>query len=264
MIRLSSFRILFFCLFVNKNFKIIKNTFHIISQNFLDFRLFFIIMHFMIEIAFDETRFLNYNGKAYPVVKVPILEPSFAFYKDFALKTILKHSQNSHIILKTDNAGISVLKLAFAFFIASCLHETFLECAVFKVKNQKEVFEAYKPYIGASVGINYALRVAKLSAFYAYKELKCLNYLNFTLKENYAEKSILYTMSAPDTPLINIETHNLFDAIVNIAVLKALSLANIQKNISLKVYVTSADELILPEALINDIIGKLSDILSLS
>lgn len=218
----------------------------------------------MIEVAFDENSETSYNGKTYPVVKVPSLASSFDAYKDFALKTILKYSQTSHIILKADCAEISVLKLAFAFFIASCLHETSLECAVFKVKNQKEIFEAYKPYIGASVGINYALRVAKLSAFYVYKELKCLNYLNFTLKENYAEKSISYTMSAIDTPHISIETHNIFDAIVNVSVLKALSLGSIQKNISLKVYITPVDELILPEALINAIIGKLSDILSLS
>ena len=197
-----------------------------------------------------------------PVVKVPSLASSFDAYKDFALQTILKHSQTSHIILKTDGVEVSVLKLAFAFFIASCLHETFLECAVFKVKNQKEVFEAYKPYIGASVGINYALRVAKLSAFYVYKELKCLNYLNFTLKENYAEKSISYQMG--NSPYIFIETKNLFDAIVNVAVLKALSLGGITKNIDLKVYITNQDEIIDPSLMIDAVLEKLADVLSLT
>jgi len=218
----------------------------------------------MIEVAFDENSETSYNGKTYPVVKVPSLVSSFDAYKDFARKTILKQSQTSRIILKADSAEISVLKLAFAFFIASCLHETSLECAVFKVKNQKEVFEAYKPYIGASVGINYALRVAKLSAFYVYKELKCLNYLNFTLKENYAEKSISYTMSAPDTPLISIETHHIFDAVVNVAVLKALSLGGITKNIDLKVYITNQDEIIDPSLLIDAVLEKLADVLSLT
>ena len=218
----------------------------------------------MIEVAFDENSETSYNGKTYPVVKVPSLVSSFDAYKDFARKTILKQSQTSRIILKADSAEISVLKLAFAFFIASCLHETSLECAVFKVKNQKEVFEAYKPYIGASVGINYALRVAKLSAFYVYKELKCLNYLNFTLKENYAEKSISYTMSAPDTPRISIETHNIFDAVVNVAVLKALSLGGITKNIDLKVYITNQDEIIDPSLLIDAVLEKLADVLSLT
>jgi len=218
----------------------------------------------MIEVAFDENSETSYNGKTYPVVKVPSLASSFNAYKDFARKTILKQSQTSRIILKADSNEISVLKLAFAFFIASCLHETSLECAVFKVKNQKEVFEAYKPYIGASVGINYALRVAKLSAFYVYKELKCLNYLNFTLKENYAEKSISYTMSAPDTPRISIETHNIFDAVVNVAVLKALSLGGITKNIDLKVYITNQDEIIDPSLMIDAILQKLADVLSLT
>ena len=231
------------------------------SQNMLDFHLFSTIMFFMIEVAFDENSEITYNGKTYPVVKVPSLASSFEAYQDFALKTILKHSQTSHIILKTDGVEVSVLKLAFAFFVVSCLHETFLECAVFKVKNQKEIFEAYKPYIGASVGINYALRVAKLSAFYAYKELKCLNYLNFTLKENYAEKSISYQMGEP--PYDFIETKTLFDAIANVAALKALSLGGIQKNIDLKVYITKQDEIIEPSSMMNAVLEKLAADLSL-
>ena len=217
----------------------------------------------MIEIAFDENTNLTYNGKKYPLIDVPVLESSLASYKDFALKAMMKHAQTPYLIIKANEANFSFLKLAFAFFIVSCLCETALECVVFKVQNQKDAFEAYKPYVAASIAINYALRLIKLDPFYVYKELKCLNYLNFSLKENYAEKSILYTMTAQSEPILNIETKCIFDAIVNVSILKALSLADTQKNISLKVYQTTAPENISGKTMIDAIINKLSSFLSL-
>ena len=233
------------------------------NQITLDFILFHAIMIFMIEIAFDENTALTYNGKKYPALNVPALGPSFAAYKDFALKAILQHPTTPYLIVNARQANFSFLKLAFALFVASSLHETDLKCVVFKVLDQKDAFTAYKPYIAASIAINYALRLIKLEPFYVYKELKCLNYLNFTLKENYAEKSISYTMTAPSEEMLYIETKNIFDAVVNVSLLKALSLADTPKNISLKVYQTSAPEPLLSEAIIDALINKLSTFLPL-
>ena len=216
----------------------------------------------MIEIAFDENFENTYNGKSYPVIDVPLLGDNFAHYQDFALKTIRRHTSERYLIFKADDSKFSYLKLAFALFIASSLNETALDCAVFKVPNKTEAFEAYKPFIAASIAITYALRLSKMPAFNVYKELKCLNYLNFSLKESYADKSIIYTMSCPDELVQNIETHNVFDAIVNVGVLKALSLAQMPKNIYLKVYITNTDELISQDMMVNAIINKLSNILS--
>lgn len=217
----------------------------------------------MIEIAFDENSGSTYNGKKYPVVDVPFLESSFSAYQDFASKIILKHKKENFLIMKADESKFSCLKLAFALFCASCLYETYLDCVVFKVQNQKAAFEAYKPYIAASIGIRYALRLSTLEPFTVYKELQCLNYLNFSLKENYVDKSLIFTMTAPEAQNLTIETKNIFDALVNVSVLKALSLADIKKNIQLKVYITKAQEDISKKALIDAIIGQLEDILSL-
>lgn len=218
----------------------------------------------MIEIAFDENSGSTYNGKTYFVVDVPALKPSFESHKDFALKVVLKYQNENCLIFKADETKFSCLKLAFALFCASCIHETSLDCAVFKVQNQKAAFEAYKPYIAASIAIRYALRLSTLPPFNLYKELACLNYLNFSLKESYADKSLLFTMAAPNEHPLELETKNIFDALVSVSMLKALSLAGIPKNVRLTVHITNSKEEISKQALIDAITNKLADILSLS
>lgn len=208
----------------------------------------------MIEIAFDENSDLSYKNKFYPTLDVLRMEKLDMAQKiDFAQKELLKYKNEPYLIAKTDDFK----QIGLAFFIASCLIETGVDCLVFKVKNQKEAMASYKPYIAASIGIKYALRLLNQAPLSVYKELKCLNYLNFSIKESYQDKSIVYTMGDVDKAL-KIETHTIFDALVEVSVLKALSLADIKKDIVLKVFITGQDEKIVPIKLVAAILEKLN------
>ena len=213
----------------------------------------------MIEIAFDEHITAEFKGKPYPVLEVPTLKGApFTDYLSFAQSAFKTHQNNQHIIIMEDENLFDTNKLGLALFIRSCFeNESPLECVVFKTRDMHQAFEAYKPYIAASIGIKYILRLAHLSPTEIYKELKCLNYLGFTLKENYATKSIVYRMTG-QSPLKRIEAHTIFDALTNIGLMKAISLAGITDNIELEVFTQSEPEQIDLQELVKETLKRLS------
>jgi len=213
----------------------------------------------MIEIAFDGNSGLTYKGKPYPILKAENLgHTDIRHYIDFALKILPQYKNTPYLIIKEDAANFCLKKMGLALFIASCLTESDLECVVFKVKDQKAAFESYKPYIAISVGIKYALRLISKAPFTIYKELKCLNYLNFSIKENYQTKSTVYTMSTGCDRSIDIKTHTVFDAILYVSVLKILSLADSKANINIEVFETNRAEKIDQKTMAYAILDKIS------
>lgn len=213
----------------------------------------------MIEIAFDEHITGDFKGKPYPVLEVPTLKGApFESYLMFAQRVFHVYQSSQYLIVFADENLFDVNKLGLALFIRSCFEdENPLECVVFKTGEVHAAFEAYKPYIAASIGIKYILRLADLPTVSVYKELKCLNYLGFTLKENYRKRSITYRLTA-DTPLKTIEAHTIFDALTNIGCLKAICLANIKDNIELEVFIKKDPEQIDLQKLISETLKKIS------
>lgn len=211
----------------------------------------------MIEIAFDENLDNTYKNEVYPVIDVPNLKGSdFKDYLLFAEKIIQKYSSSTYLIIQENEDLYNLNKVAFAFFVASCINETDFICLVCKVQNRKTAYEHYKPYIALSIGLKYALRLALEPIDVIYRELRCLNYLSFSVKENYANQTIVYRLQ-DEEKLATIMAETPVDAIVEVSVLKALSLAEIRKNIELIVPICKQNkEEISPTDIINRFLKK--------
>jgi len=212
----------------------------------------------MIEIAFDSKKNKKFNGKAYPFANVPdIKEQSFEGYLAFALEALHRSGKEPYLLVEENTALFSTNRLALAFFVASNFVETAVDCVVFKTENPKEAYEAYKPYIALSIGIKYALRLSTLEPSTVYKELTCLNYLNFSVKENYAEKTISYaTKTATGANVV--ETRSIFNSLVHVSTLKILSLCEIEEDLCCTVHITNEREIIEPLALVQAILKNVS------
>ncbi|MBR2300305.1 MAG: hypothetical protein IJ870_07045 [Alphaproteobacteria bacterium] len=217
----------------------------------------------MIEIAFDEHSDNSFKGQTYPLLDVPDLDGEpFSSYLSFADSVFKKYTSELYLIVLADCSRFDTNKLAFAFFIQSCLHpNNALECVVFKTSDTKLAFESYKPYIAASIGIKYALRIAKENVFEIYKELKCLNYLNFTIKESFLNHTLVFTPNNVTTQ--NIETHSVFEAVVFVSLLKILSLAEIDMPFSLTVFTSTEPEKIDSKLLLKNLLEKTSHFIDL-
>lgn len=220
-------------------------------------------MRLMIEIAFDEHLDNSFKGQTYPVLEIPDLNNKpFDSYLSFAESIFKEHTSELYLIVLADATRFDTNKLALAFFIKSCFYPTNnLECVVFKTKDTRASFEAYKPYVAASIGIKYALRVAKENVFEIYKELKCLNYLNFIIKESFLNHTLSFEPN--NTTSTHIETHSAFEALVFISLMKFLSLAEMDIPYTLTVHITSEPETIHSDLLLSSLISEISKYISL-
>ncbi len=212
----------------------------------------------MIEIAFDENKTPTYKSKSYPLIDVPLLKRAdIRTYIDFAHQILEKYKEEQYVIVFENEAFFCIKTLAFAFFIASVLYDTKLDCLVLKVNDKTKTYLEYKPLVAASIGIKYALRIADLSPFEIYKELQCLNYLNFDIKEDYVNHALIYQTHAKGDKKI-IAAHTIFEAILYVTLLKILALAEINENIELIVYKAKEKESFSKSQLIEAILTKFS------
>jgi len=212
----------------------------------------------MIEIAFDEHMDDTFKGGVYPSLGVPkLIDASFEQYLNYAERIFSIYTDSLYLIIKTDEKCFNTNKLALAFFIKSCFYpNNNLECVVFKTLNTNKAFETYKPYVAASIGIKYALRLSKENVHNIYKELKCLNYLNFTIKESFLNNTLFYQPNNLTSTLI--ETHSAFEAIVFVSLLKILSLAEINIPYALTVHLTTQNENLDSHIILQELIKHLS------
>ena len=224
----------------------------------LDFCLKLFHTQIMIEIAFDENKTSTKKKKSYPLIDVPLLKSAdIRAYIDFARQMLEKYKEEQYLIVCENEAFFCIKTLAFAFFIASVLFETKLDCLVLKVKDKTKTYQAYKPLIAASIGIKYALRIADFSPFEIYKELQCLNYLNFDIKEDYANHALIYQTRAEGNKKI-MAAHTIFEAILYVTLLKILALAEIDENIELTVYKANEKPYFSKSQLIEAVLTKFS------
>ncbi len=211
----------------------------------------------MIEIAFDKNKNNIFQQKEYRVLRIPPLnDKPFEAYSNFAEEIFNLYQNEPYLIVFEDNSLFDTNKLALALFIQSCFFaESILGCVVFKTDDTKLAFEKHKPYIAVGIGIKYALRLSSENEATIYKELKTLNYLNFSITENFTNKTLLFRLDGRQ-PLKKIETQTLKDAIIFVSLLKILSLAGIDENIELLVHITQNQEQPNPQELISKILEK--------
>lgn len=213
----------------------------------------------MIEIAFDKHLDNFFNGQEYPLLEVPdLLNMPFEEYIKYAQMVLTQHADTLYLIVMADENRFSANKLALAMFVVSCFRPKIdVECLVLKASDAMEAFERYKPYIAVSVGIKYALHLLEEQGDNIYRELACLNYLNFKIKEDYVNNIIHYI---PNNEVgKSIETHNLFDALLWVSIYKILALAEIKPPFELAVYKTKDMENIDAKTLVSAILKEISN-----
>ena len=212
----------------------------------------------MIEIAFDKNINSLFQGQEFPLLDVPELcVKPFDAYIQYAKDVLEHHKQEKYLIVISNEERFSANKLALAFFICSCFDDiNKVDCLVIKNANYNEAFDRYKPYVAISIGIKYALRLIKEPTDAIYKELECLNYLNFSIIRNYVEDSIRYIPRHPINS--SVETDNVFDAITYSALYKILALAKIDVPFDVNIHITKENENPDAKMLIKAILQKIS------
>ena len=212
----------------------------------------------MIEIAFDKHINALFQGQEKPLLDVPDLcNKSFEDYINYAQSVFCNYQSDKHIIVIADKQHFNSNKLALAFFVCSCFNDnSAIECLVIKDVNYEEEFEKYKPYIAVSIGIRYALLIAQKPIDLIYKELRCLNYFDFIIEEDFVKNLIRYI---PHNHVESkVETDSAHDAIVYVSLYKILALAKIEKNFEIIVHTTKNEEELNPQKLVSDILQKAS------
>ncbi len=209
----------------------------------------------MIEIVFDKHKDNTFKNQEYPLLSpVDLKQKPFKQYLRYAKSAFEKFSNSKYLIVFEQKDIFDTNKLALAFFIASCFNsQSSLECLVIKTNDEKKAFNSYKPYIALSIAIKYALRVCQEDTKTVYKELETLNYLNFSIHKDFANKTLIFKQEST-LPLKRFETNSLFDAIAYVSHLKFLSLAEIKENIELIVKVSNEEEKINSEEILEKIL----------
>lgn len=212
----------------------------------------------MIEIAFDRNINNSFKGQEYPLLDVPDLhDKPFSVYADYAEKVLANYKSEKYLIAISDDKLFDANKLALAFFMVSCLdYENSIDCLVIKNENYEEAFERYKPYVAVSIGLKYALRLIKDPVDVMYRELKCLDYLGFSIKEDYVQNSICYM--SHNSAKSSVTTNNAHDALVYASLYKILALAKIEIPFKLIVKITNEDENLDPKEVVSAVIQKVS------
>lgn len=217
----------------------------------------------MIEIAFDKNLDASFRSQEYPLLDVPDLhDKKFADYVVYAEDIFRQYKSEKYLIVIADDKKFNFNKLALAFFIASCFDsKNAAECLVIKTIDYEAAFAGYKPYIAVSIGIKYALRLAAEDVGTIYKELKCLNYLNFSIKEDYIENSIHYVSHSSNGS--SCVADNVFEALVLASSYKILALAEIETPFDVIIHITKEKGTLNTEKMVDEILRNISDFIDI-
>ncbi|MBQ8436891.1 MAG: hypothetical protein IJX20_04500 [Alphaproteobacteria bacterium] len=190
----------------------------------------------MIEIILDGNADDEFCGQKYSVIEVASETlNSWTKYKQLAQQIIVDYAKELAVIIKLENPNIFLNKLAVALFVESLTTPNQLQYAVFKVKNLQQSREQYKPYAALTIAIKYALNLANENHNTIYKNISELGYLGIETEQDYTTNILVLTLPNSDSTPLVITSNNLEDTICGVALLKALSLAQIKFSIILKI-----------------------------
>ena len=191
----------------------------------------------MIDIIFDHNDDNLFNNKEYNVELISnVIIGTFDEYRNLAKQILVKHQNEGNIVIKIINEEVLLNKLALALFIEAVDNDK-IDCVVFKVKDLQGSIEEYKPYVALTIGLKYALRLIKEDVRTIYKDMETLNYLGLIINRNYFDNTLTFRLENSSDPIQSIKTENITETIIWVAILKALSLAEI--SVSLEVLCTN-------------------------
>ena len=185
----------------------------------------------MLEFIFDRHNDNVFNKKVCPVYSMGNCRNySFGDYENEALKLIENHHSDRIVIIHGNPLDFSINDFALALFIQSYHLDDTLDAIVFQVDDVSRAISEYTPIIALSIGIKYIIRLYAEEPKIIYKEIALLNYLDMTIKEDFINNKIIIERdgSGPEHTVHALTTD---DALITIGLMKALSLAHVDKHI---------------------------------
>lgn len=212
----------------------------------------------MISIAFDIHNDNTFCGQNFSVIEIDETAQSWNDYKKLADVLVREHSAEKTIVIKVNNDDFSINKFAVALFVSSFETAGRLELAVFKVDDLESTREAYKPYLALTVALKYILQLFDQSPNEICKSISILGYLGLLIETDYANNIMSLEYSGKSEDFYEVEANNCFDVLMWVAILKAISLAQIQTKIKLNVVLDFKQQQIDINELLEQIVQKFS------
>jgi hypothetical protein len=112
---------------------------------------------------------------------------------------------------------------------------------VFKVDDYEKIRNNYKPYVALTIGVKYAITLSKETPKTIYKNISELGYLGITSKHSYANNTMELKLPNGTDCALKMNAKNINETIAGVAVLKALSLAQIKISAELLIDINEND-----------------------
>ena len=212
----------------------------------------------MIEIVLDGNADDKFCGQKYAIVEIDsVTLNNWSEYREAAQQIIRKHAKEQTIIIKLKNT-LYLNKLSLALFFESIKNSNQLQYAVFKVDDLPKVRELYKPYVALTIAIKYALNLVNEEPKTIYKNISGLGYLGIDTQQDFTNNILTLTLPNSGSKPVVMDAKNLRDTVCGVAILKALSLAQIKINIQLNVECSETENLLDKDTVVEQIINNIS------
>lgn len=209
----------------------------------------------MIEIAFDKNKDDLFLNKAYPIFKMPKnTTNNLSQLRQTAQKLLTEMSGSKAVIIKDIESTCRNL-FAVALFIEAYHNHHGIECVVFKVADNTQAIEEYKPYLALTIGLKYIFHLTEECLQSIYKEISGLGYLGLDIKEDYS-KNILHLSLQGNKPTIKISAQNKNQVLIATGLLKAFALARCGISLEVEIQKTEEQASIDLEDIIPNIVSK--------
>lgn len=173
-------------------------------------------------------------------------------YKNFAINLVENNKNQKGLIITRKENDISFEKLALAIFIASIIIPNDLESVIFEVDDFQKAKKSYNPYIAITVAIKYVLNLSEKNTDEIYKDISGLGYLGLDVKRKFLNNTITLKLIRNSEYLHKYQTSTLSETLEKVAILKALSLTDVDISMELEILCNQNNE----NLDINDIIDK--------
>lgn len=173
-------------------------------------------------------------------------------YKNFAINLVENNKNQKGLIITRKENDISFEKLALAIFIASIIIPNDLESVIFEVDDFQKAKKSYNPYIAITVAIKYILNLSEKNTDEIYKDISGLGYLGLDVKRKFLNNTITLKLIRNSEYLHKYQTSTLSETLEKVAILKALSLTDVDISMELEILCNQNNE----NSDINDIIDK--------
>ena len=182
-------------------------------------------------------------------------------YKNFAINLVENNKNQKGLIITRKENDISFEKLALAIFIASIIIPNDLESVIFEVDDFQKAKKSYNPYIAITVAIKYILNLSEKNTDEIYKDISELGYLGLDVNRKFLNNTITLKLIRNSEYLHKYQTSTLSETLEKVAILKALSLTDVDISIELEILCNQNNENLDINNIIDKVVEKMFNLI---